>query len=465
MVCLKFKLFSNGCFLESSTWQIFHGHYCRYMDRIITTLIFCFMLATAMAIAVGARTIFDLPLLASILIAGFLLLIFSLTQGLAMQRKHHARLEAEIDSLAEDVATARKGWNAWNSRLKVCEERVDLLAEDLGSAEDYQARTDIAELSALIKDMVEAMGDVDIRLQNHGRLLTSLPSQRPPEAPVAKPVADPDQSAADAVEDRNIDATKLSALRRALNSNAVSFSYEPVVRMPRRQVWAGFATANVQVPGERDQAMLRKVAAENGLLPCIDLLTFSQAAKASTIKLPDGEPAPIICQLNLESLLPNPFSDAFEEALETQRDNAQNFILEFPDRAITSQLAANARDSESTALRARLRRYARWGYSYALHKNARVGLAADYGMLAELGFRYVRISANPLINALNAIEKGEKTPFDLHPADLAGLAGRYGMKLIIGDLENEAMVLEALELNASFAMGYAFETSLARRAS
>ncbi|MEH6727616.1 MAG: EAL domain-containing protein [Hyphomicrobiales bacterium] len=435
------------------------------MDRIIATLIFCFMLATAMAIAVGARTIFDLPLLASILIAGFLLLIFSLTQGLAMQRKHHARLEAEIDSLAEDVATARKGWTAWNSRLKVCEERVDLLAEDLGSAEDYQARTDIAELSALIKDIVEAMGDVDIRLQNHGRLLTSLPSQRPPEPPAAKLLADPDQSAADAVEDRNIDATKLSALRRALNSNAVSFSYEPVVRMPRRQVWAGFATANVQVPGERDQAMLRKVAAENGLLPCIDLLTFSQAAKGSTIKLPDGAPAPILCQLNLESLLPNPFSDAFEEALETQRDHAQNFILEFPDRAITSQLAANARDSESTALRARLRRYARWGYSYALHKNARVGLAADYGMLAELGFRYVRISANPLINALNAIEKGEKTPFDLHPADLAGLAGRYGMKLIIGDLENESMVLEALELNASFAMGHAFETSLARRAS
>jgi cyclic-di-GMP phosphodiesterase TipF (flagellum assembly factor) len=435
------------------------------MDRIIAALIFCFMLATAVAIAVGARTIFDLPLLASILIAGFLLLIFSLTQGLAMQRKHHARLEAEIDSLAEEVAAARKGWSAWNSRLKVCEERVDLLAEDLGKAEDYQARTDIAELSALIKDIVEAMGDVDIRLQNHGRLLTSLPSQRPQEPALVKPLADPDQSAADAIEDRNMDATKLSALRRALNSNAVTFEYQSVVHMPRRQIWAGFATAKVQVPGERDQVKLRKIAAENGLLPCIDLLTFTQAAKGSMVRKANGETAPVICQLNLESLLPNPFSDAFEEALETQRDNAHNIILEFPDRAITGQLAANARDSESTALRARLRRYARWGYSYALHKNARVGLAADYGMLAELGFRYVRISAHPLINALTAIEKGEPTPFDLHPADLAGLVGRYGMELVIDDLENESMVLEALELNAAFAMGSAFAISAARRAS
>lgn len=418
-----------------------------------------------MAIAIGARTIFDLPLLASLLIAGFLLLIFTLTQGLAVQRKHHTRLETEIDNLAEEVAAARKGWSAWNSRLQVCEERVDLLAEDLGKAEDYQARADIAELSALIKDIVDAMGDVDIRLQNHGRLLTSLPSQRPAEPQVVKPAPDPDRSAADAIEDRNVDATKLSALRRALNSNAVTFEYEPVVRMPRRQIWSGFAMANVQVPGERDQAVLRKVAAENGLLPCIDLLTLSQASKGSSIKSADGHAAPVICQLNLESLLPNPFSDAFEEALETQRDNAHNIILEFPDRAITSKLAANARDGESTALRARLRRYARWGYSYALHKNARVGLAADYGMLAELGFRYVRISGRPLIAGLTAIEKGEKTPFDLHPADLAGLTGRYGMELIVGDLENETMVLEALELNPAFAMGYAFEVSPARRAS
>lgn len=435
------------------------------MDRIIATLIFCFMLATAMAIAVGARTIFDLPLLASILIAGFLLLIFSLTQGLAVQRKHHTRLQADIKNLSEEVNAVHDDWSSWNSRLRVCEERVDLLAEDLGKAEDYQARADIAELSALIKDIVDAMGDVDIRLQNHGRLLTSLPSQRPTEAPVAKPTPDPDISAADAIEDRNVDATKLSALRRALNSNAVSFEYEAVVHMPRRQIWASFATANVQVPGERDQAALRKVAAENGLLPCIDLLTLSQAGKANTVKTTDGQAAPVICQLNLESLIPNPFSDAFEEALETQRDDAHNIILEFPDRAIASQLAANARDSESTALRARLRRYARWGYSYSLHKNARVGLAADYGMLAELGFRYVRISAQPLITALIAIDKGERTPLDLHPADLAGLTGRYGMELIIGGLENEAMVLDALELNAAYAMGYAFEVSPAKRAS
>jgi len=166
-----------------------------------------------MAIAVGARTIFDLPLLASILIAGFLLLIFTLTQGLAVQRKHHMRLETEIDNLAEEVATARKGWSAWNSRLQVCEERVDLLAEDLGKAEDYEARADIAELSALIKDIVEAMGDVDIRLQNHGRLLTSLPSQRPAEPQVMKRQQILTSLQADAIEDRNVRwQTKLSAV-------------------------------------------------------------------------------------------------------------------------------------------------------------------------------------------------------------------------------------------------------------
>ncbi len=423
------------------------------------------MLATALAVAIGAREIFDLPIIPTVLVGGVLLLVFSLMHGLSVQRRHHIRLETDIADLADEVTDADKNWSTWNSRLKVCEERVDLLAEGLGTASDYQARTDIAELSALIRDVVDAMGDVDIRLQNHGRLLTSLPSQRQADVSAAKPPPDPDQSAADAVEDRNVNATRLSALRRALNGNAVAFDYEPVVRLPRRQIWAGFARASVQVPGERDQKSLRQLAAENGLLPCIDLLTLSQAGKGSPVKLANGEKAPVICQLNLESLLPNAFSDAFEEALETQRDNAGNIILEFPDRAITGKLAANARDSESTALRAKLRRYARWGYSYALHKNTRIGLAADYGMFAELGFRYIRISAKPLIAALNAIEKGEKPQVDLHPVDLSGLVSRYGLELIIGDLENEAMVLEALELNAASAMGFAFALSPARQAS
>ena len=86
-------------------------------------------------------------------------------------------------------------------------------------------------------------------------------------------------------------------------------------------------------------------------------------------------------------------------------------------------------------------------------------------MFAELGFRYIRISAKPLIAALNAIEKGEKPQVDLHPVDLSGLVSRYGLELIIGDLENEAMVLEALELNAASAMGFAFALSPARQAS
>lgn len=435
------------------------------MDRIIAALIFCFMLATALAIAVGARVIFDLPDVASVIVGGALLLIFSLTQGYAVQRRQHGRLEQQISDLAAKLDSIHKSRNSWNTRLQVCEERLDLLAEDQTVAEDMEARADIAELSALIRDVVDAMGDVDLRLQNHGRLLTSLPSQQPVEKTAAeKP--DPDQSAAQAIESSDKSAERLSALRRALNSNAITLDYTPVVRLPRRQIWAHYTEAELNVPGENDQMLLRQVAAENGLLPCIDLLMLSQAARGPKTDNPDEEVVPVICPLSLESLRPNPFSEAMEEALEKQRDQAQNIILEFPDTAMTSQLAANARDAESTALRARLKRYARWGYRYSLAKNARVGLAADYGMLAELGFRYVRISAQPLIAALNAIDQGEKAHFDLHPADLSGLVARYAMDLIVSGLHDEKMVLEALELNAPYGTGFAFQIRpAARRAS
>lgn len=434
------------------------------MDRIIAALIFCFMLATALAIAVGARVIFDLPDVASLVVGGALLLIFTLTQGYAVQRRQHGRLETQISDLAEKLDSVHRSRNSWNTRLQVCEERLDLLADDQTVTQDIQARADVAELSALIRDMVDAMGDVDLRLQNHGRLLTSLPSQQVLEKPaVQKP--DEDQSAAEAVESRDKSAERLSALRRALNSNAITLEYTPVVRLPRRQIWAYYTDVELNVPGENDQMLLRQIASENGLLPCMDLLMLSQAARGPKPEESEEEVTPVICPLSLESLRPNPFSEAFEEALETQRDQAQNIILEFPDTAMTSQLAANARDSESTALRARLKRYARWGYRYSLAKNARVGLAADYGMLAELGFRYVRISAKPLVAALNAIDNGEKAHFDLHPADMSGLVARYAMDLIVSGLHDEKMVLEALELNAAYGTGFAFEINPARRAS
>lgn len=451
------------------------------MDRIIAALIFCFMLATALAIAVGARVVFDLPDIASIVIGGALLLIFSLTQGVAVQRRHHGRLENQISDIADTLESIHRSRHSWNTRLQVCEERLDLLIEDRANSQDVQARADIAELGALIKDMVDAMGDVDLRLQNHGRLLTSLPSQQPSQPPQPAPVSEkpevqlpaqanraepiPEENEQQILQERDLKAERLSALRRALNSNAITLDYSPVVRLPRRQVWAHYTQAELNVPGETDQMMLRQIAADNGLMPCIDLLMLSQAARGPKSEAPDQETAPVICPISLESFRPNPFSEALEEALESQRDQSQNIILEFPDTAMTSQLAANARDSESTALRARLKRYARWGYRYSLEKNARVGLAADYGMLAELGFRYVRISAKPLIAAVNAIDNGEKAHFDLHPLDLSGLVARYAMDLIVSGLHDEKMVLEALELNASYATGLAFQVNPARRAS
>jgi len=60
-------------------------------------------------------------------------------------------------------------------------------------------------------------------------------------------------------------------------------------RMPRTaKSWAGFAKVNVQGPGENAiRLCCEKVAAENGLLPCIEPLDPIQAGKGLSIKLPD----------------------------------------------------------------------------------------------------------------------------------------------------------------------------------
>ncbi len=430
------------------------------MNRIIAALIFCFMIATAVAIAVGARVMFDLPASASILVGLGLLLVFALTQGLMMQRRNYAKLEddmAEVMALLDDWHLASQNWNR---RLNVSEERIDKLADDRNHTHDYQARADIAEVSALIKDMVDAIGDVDMRLQNHGRLLDMLPSQS--SAPKPKALVEPSEHI---FEDEKpelkeeqvpeVDNTeRLAALRRAINANSIEIAYQSVVQLPSRSAKAQYAVADIIVPGEEDLYQLKRLASENGLMPCIDLLVLSQAAR--TVSSSPENRINLICPLSVDSLLANPFSDAFEETLEAHRDIAAKVILEFPETSVTAQLVSSPKNAETTALRARLKRYARWGYRYTLAKNFAMGLSADYAMLNELGFRYVRMDAAPLIDANAALERGERIQIDLHPSDFADLVARYGMELIVSGLADEQLVLETLELNPPFGMGTTF---------
>ncbi|MBL4646168.1 MAG: EAL domain-containing protein [Rhizobiales bacterium] len=433
------------------------------MNRIIAALIFCFMIATAVAIAVGARVMFDLPAAASILVGMGLLLVFALTQGYAVQRRNYAKLEddmADVLAMVDDWHIAN---DKWNRRLDVSEERIDKLVDDRKRTHDFQARADISEVSALIKDMVDAIGDVDMRLQNHGRLLDMLPSQSTVVKPKAlvepsEHIFDDELGVPEEVEPEPIidDAERIRALRRAINANSIEISYQSVVQLPSRTAKARYATAQIIVPGEDDPYELSKLASENGLMPCVDLLVLSQAAR--TVSSSPQDKINMICPLSVESLLPNPFSEAFEETLEAHRDIASKIILEFPDTSVTAQLVSTPKDAETTALRARLKRYSRWGYRYTLAKNFSMGLSADYAMLSELGFRYVRMDGAPLVAATAALERGERLQIDLHPTDFANLVGRYGMELIISGLDGEASVLDSLELNPPLGMGAAFGT-------
>lgn len=77
-------------------------------------------------------------------------------------------------------------------------------------------------------------------------------------------------------------------------------------------------------------------------------------------------------------------------------------------------------------------------------------LKMDFRALAERGFRFAKLNADYLIG---------RRPTDhghIHPADFGDLLGRYGMELIADHVETESQVLELLDADLTLAQGFLF---------
>ncbi|MDX2236926.1 MAG: EAL domain-containing protein, partial [Hyphomonadaceae bacterium] len=70
--------------------------------------------------------------------------------------------------------------------------------------------------------------------------------------------------------------------------------------------------------------------------------------------------------------------------------------------------------------------------------------------LAERGFRFIKVPAGILLGNTAAAAS------DIHPADLSGLLGRFGVELIADRIENETTVIEILDYDVRFGQGFLF---------
>jgi cyclic-di-GMP phosphodiesterase TipF (flagellum assembly factor) len=77
-------------------------------------------------------------------------------------------------------------------------------------------------------------------------------------------------------------------------------------------------------------------------------------------------------------------------------------------------------------------------------------LALDFGRLKTLGFRYMKVRADTLMNGMTGANAS------VAAEDLKKLLERHGMNLIAERVENEKQVVQLLDYTVDFGQGYLF---------
>jgi cyclic-di-GMP phosphodiesterase TipF (flagellum assembly factor) len=114
-------------------------------------------------------------------------------------------------------------------------------------------------------------------------------------------------------------------------------------------------------------------------------------------------------------------------------------VFEFGQNAV---LKAGAQGEENLVYLASL--------GFALSMDHVESLAMDFGRLKTLGFRYMKVRADTLMNGMNGAHAS------VAAEDLKKLLERHGMNLIAERVENEKEVVQLLDYSVDFGQGYLF---------
>jgi cyclic-di-GMP phosphodiesterase TipF (flagellum assembly factor) len=121
------------------------------------------------------------------------------------------------------------------------------------------------------------------------------------------------------------------------------------------------------------------------------------------------------------------------------RDLGGQIVFEF---AQGSLLKAGAKGEENLSYLASL--------GFALSMDHVESLAIDFRKLHALGFRYIKVRAETLVNGM-AVAGAAVTA-----EDLKNLLARHGLDLIAERVESEKTVVQLLDFNVDFGQGYLF---------
>ncbi len=237
-------------------------------------------------------------------------------------------------------------------------------------------------------------------------------------------------------------------VRDALDANRVDLYLQPVVGLPQRRTYFYEGYTRIRDADGRVLAPAEFLAAaeEANLITDVDNLLLLRCVQIVRRLTKQDRRIGVFCNVSINSLADDEFFPAFLDFLRRNSDLAGALIFEMPRAAFEQRSATAARN---------MARLADFGFRFSLDQVSDFNL--DLAELQRAGVRFVKASGERLIEAARGQEPiAGREPGALAPEDMAGLFARYGVDLVAEKIENEATVVEVLDLDIAYAQGHLF---------
>lgn len=390
-------------------------------------LVYFFVVVVALALGAGAFFGLGFTPIESVLISAVIFFACLVLMEKRQRRQTVARIDRAMDDLSRLMsADAQAGHNL--------SQRVNALAGiDAGPRLDV-LEADVSVLGTVVRQLAEAMTEIETA--------QAKAASAPKPAKKVEPIApeSPKKSAAKiaATDPKLVEPViPLETLRQAISDDRLVFNMQPIITLPQRRTH-GYDLVPRLMMEDGDMADAPDFMPRRGgddLVRQMERRGLDEAVTIVRRARMTGQPATLFVPMSRTTLADKQASDGLIELLDANRAVTQSVVLNVSeaDWRILGPVARGAISELFTM-----------GVHFSLTGTQTLRL--DFNELAGMGVTSVRTSAKNFIDAPEKLS-------DFHAADLSDYVGRYGIDLVIEDIESEQQILHVLEDGVRLALG------------
>ncbi len=241
----------------------------------------------------------------------------------------------------------------------------------------------------------------------------------------------------------------IAIVRDALDENRVELYLQPTVALPQRRTafYEGFTRlkdhdGRIILPGE-----FMPAAERAGLMTLIDNMLLFRCVQIVKKLAQKDRRVGIFCNITPKALADDAFFPQFLDFLREHKEMAGALIFEFPQDAFEARTGIEARA---------MGKLADLGFRFSIDKVTK--LDVDLVDMERAGVRFFKASARLLIDAIvqDGVRPKSSITREIAANDVAAIFTRYGIDVIAERIEDEATVVDILELEIPYAQGHLF---------